>query len=137
MPASVDSTFRLICSRVSPVLHVNASVPFFSCRNCTVQSHDVTERVVDHGLIRETQMAPSTYLVDVYTLHAASAMAANTVMRSIFGAFIPLAGQPMYRALGLGWGNSLLGFFAIALIPIPILFVKYGEELRRKFPVKL
>ncbi|KAH7034290.1 major facilitator superfamily domain-containing protein [Macrophomina phaseolina] len=82
-------------------------------------------------------MAPSTYLVDVYTLHAASAMAANTVMRSIFGAFIPLAGQPMYRALGLGWGNSLLGFFAIALIPIPILFVKYGEELRRKFPVKL
>ncbi|EOD48443.1 mfs multidrug transporter [Neofusicoccum parvum] len=82
-------------------------------------------------------MAPNTYLVDVYTLHAASAMAANTVMRSIFGAFVPLAGQPMYKALGLGWGNSLLGFVAIALIPIPIFFVKYGEKLRAKFPVKL
>lgn len=82
-------------------------------------------------------MAPNTYLVDVYTLHAASAMAANTVLRSLFGAFIPLAGQPMYKALGLGWGNSLLGFVAIALIPIPVLFVKYGEALRSKFPVKL
>ncbi|KAL0256281.1 hypothetical protein SLS55_008674 [Diplodia seriata] len=82
-------------------------------------------------------MAPNTYLVDVYTMHAASAMAANTVLRSLFGAFVPLAGQPMYKALGLGWGNSLLGFVAIALIPIPVLFVKYGEALRSKFPVKL
>nr|QPF70305.1 major facilitator superfamily transporter [Lasiodiplodia theobromae] len=82
-------------------------------------------------------MAPNTYLVDVYTLHAASAMAANTVLRSTFGAFIPLAGQSMYEALGLGWGNSLLGFVAIALIPIPVFFVKYGEALRKKYPVKL
>lgn len=82
-------------------------------------------------------MAPNTYLVDVYTLHAASAMAANTVLRSTFGAFIPLAGQSMYEALGLGWGNSLLGFVAVALIPIPVFFVKYGEALRKKYPVKL
>lgn len=82
-------------------------------------------------------MAPNTYLVDVYTMHAASAMAANTVLRSTFAAFIPLAGQPMYRALGLGWGNSLLGFVAIALIPIPLLFVKYGATLRTRFVVKL
>ena len=88
-------------------------------------------------LTEAVQMAPNTYLVDVYTMHAASAMAANTVLRSAFGAFVPLAGQPMYRALGLGWGNSLLGFVAVALIPIPVLFVKYGEALRRKYPVKL
>ncbi|KAF2090364.1 MFS general substrate transporter [Saccharata proteae CBS 121410] len=82
-------------------------------------------------------MAPNTYLVDVYTRHAASAMAANTVLRSVFAAFVPLGGQEMYAKLGLGWGNSLLAFVSIVLIPIPVLFVRYGERLRTKFQVKL
>ncbi|KAK5171527.1 hypothetical protein LTR16_011779, partial [Cryomyces antarcticus] len=37
-------------------------------------------------------MCIQTYLVDAFTVHAASAMAANTVLRSIFGALLPLAG---------------------------------------------
>ncbi|KAI9827415.1 MAG: hypothetical protein M1819_006956 [Sarea resinae] len=78
-----------------------------------------------------------TYLVDAFTLHAASAMAANTILRSLFGALLPLAGQKMYNTLGLGWGNSLLGFIALALIPIPIIFCKYGEVIRTRYPVKL
>ncbi|KAF2138301.1 uncharacterized protein K452DRAFT_328851 [Aplosporella prunicola CBS 121167] len=82
-------------------------------------------------------MAPNTYLVDVYTRHAASAMAANTVLRSVVAAFVPLAGQDMYAALGLGWGNSLLGFVALALVPIPIFFVKYGERIRRSEKLRL
>jgi hypothetical protein len=36
----------------------------------------------------------------------------------------------MYEALGLGWGNSLLGFFALAMVPLPILFWKNGERFR-------
>jgi hypothetical protein len=36
----------------------------------------------------------------------------------------------MYEALGLGWGNSLLGFIALAMAPIPVLFWMYGEQLR-------
>lgn len=48
----------------------------------------------------------STYLVDAFTIYAASAMAANTVLRSLAGAFLPLAGPAMYRRLGLNWGNS-------------------------------
>jgi len=36
----------------------------------------------------------------------------------------------MYDALGLGWGNSLLGFISLALIPLPILFYIFGERLR-------
>lgn len=42
----------------------------------------------------------------------------------------------MYDKLGLGWGNSLLGFIAVALIPVPILFMKYGEFLRKKFAIR-
>ncbi|KAF1920046.1 major facilitator superfamily domain-containing protein [Ampelomyces quisqualis] len=75
-------------------------------------------------------MTIQTYLVDAFTTHAASAIAANTVLRSIFGALVPLFGLSMYDALGLGWGNSLLGFIGLAFIPIPIFFRLYGERIR-------
>jgi multidrug resistance protein len=78
-----------------------------------------------------TFMPIQTYLVDAFTIHAASAIAANTVLRSLVGAFLPLAGPKMYAALGLGWGNSLLAFIAIALAPISWIFFKYGERIRK------
>lgn len=36
----------------------------------------------------------------------------------------------MYQALGDGWGNSLLAFLALAMVPIPILLIKHGEKIR-------
>jgi hypothetical protein len=71
-----------------------------------------------------------TYLTDSYTIYAASVLAANTVLRSLVGALLPLAGPTMYKALGLGWGNSLLGFIALAMVPLPIIFWKFGERIR-------
>ncbi|KAM6504581.1 hypothetical protein FSOLCH5_015323 [Fusarium solani] len=73
----------------------------------------------------------TTYLVDCYPAEAASSMAASTVFRSLAGAFLPLAGQPMYDALGLGWGNSLLGFICIGMIPFPLVFYRYGGRMRK------
>lgn len=64
------------------------------------------------------------YLVDAFTVFAASSLAANTVVRSVAGAVLPLAGLSMYDALGLGWGNSLLGFIALALAPLPFWISK-------------
>ena len=84
---------------------------------------------VGMGLIT-TFMPIITYLIDAYTLYSASVLAANTVLRSMMGALLPLAGPSMYKALGLGWGNSLLGFIALALIPLPIIFWRYGERIR-------
>ncbi|OJD18068.1 hypothetical protein AJ78_01898 [Emergomyces pasteurianus Ep9510] len=82
-------------------------------------------------------MTGSTYIVDAFTVHAASAMAASTVLRSLVGAVLPLCGLKMYGALGLGWGNSLLGFIALAMTPIPWVFYQYGERVRtsKKFRV--
>lgn len=77
-----------------------------------------------------TFMPIQTYLVDAFTIHAASAIAANTVLRSLVGAFLPLAGPAMYSALGLGWGNSLLAFIALALSPISWIFYRYGQQIR-------
>lgn len=81
-------------------------------------------------------MCVSTYLIDTYTVYAASALAANTVIRSVMGAVLPLAGQRMYGALGLGWGNSLLAFIALALVPVPFVLLKWGERLRKRFEIK-
>lgn len=72
----------------------------------------------------------TTYLIDSYPVEAANAMAAMTVLRSIGGMLLPLAGRSMYRALGYGWGNSLLGFICVGLTPLPWLFYMYGGKLR-------
>lgn len=84
-------------------------------------------------------MCLNTYLVDAFTRYAASALAANTILRSVLGAVFPLFGLQMYGALGLGWGNSLLAFLSIGLIPIPFFFYWYGERIRThpKFQVTL
>ena len=58
-------------------------------------------------------------------------MAANTVLRSVVAAVLPLAGPKMYAKLGYGWGNSLLGFVAVLLLPIPLVFKKYGKRMRK------
>lgn len=86
-----------------------------------------------------SMMTIQTYLVDAFTRHAASVIAANTVLRSLFGAVLPLAGLPMFDSLGLGWGNTLLGFIGVAFIPVPVLFRFYGERIRTnpKFQVQL
>lgn len=81
-------------------------------------------------------MSINLYLIDAFTIYAASALAANAVIRSIAGAVLPLAGERMYGALGLGWGNSLLAFIAVALIPVPWFLYTKGEWLRNKFPMK-
>ena len=73
------------------------------------------------------------YLVDAYTIYAASALAANTILRSIGGGLLPLAGQSMYASLGYGWGNSLLGFILIGFTPVILLLYRYGEYVRTKW----
>ncbi|KAI0397015.1 major facilitator superfamily domain-containing protein [Xylariaceae sp. FL0594] len=79
-----------------------------------------------------------TYLVDAFGPEAAaSALAANLIIRSPFGALLALAAPPLYAKLGLGWGNSVLGFITLAFSPVPWLFSRYGEWLRNRFPVKL
>ncbi|RYP75276.1 hypothetical protein DL771_002496 [Monosporascus sp. 5C6A] len=83
-------------------------------------------------------MSSTTYLIDAYTLYAASAIAATTFLRSLGGALLPLAGGPMFAALGMGWGSSLLAFVAVAVLPMPIILLRYGERIRQKtlFDVK-
>ena len=84
-----------------------------------------------------TFLSSQTYMIDAFPNYAASSIAALTIIRSLFGAFLPMAGLSLYNALGLGWGNSLLGFVATAMIPIPFIFYKYGKYLRVNYPLQL
>ncbi|KAF3806023.1 Citrinin biosynthesis cluster MFS transporter mrr1 [Colletotrichum gloeosporioides] len=77
----------------------------------------------------------SNYLAGAYGIYAASALAGNAVMRSMFGGTLPLAGASMYRALTPQWAGTLCGLLELALIPIPIIFWRYGERIRAKSPV--
>ncbi|KAI0102652.1 cycloheximide resistance protein [Nemania sp. FL0031] len=76
-----------------------------------------------------------TYLVDAFTIYAASALASNTIIRSVAGAVLPLAGLSLYDRLGYGWGNSLLAFIAILFLPVSFAILKYGELLRTRYPI--
>ena len=76
-------------------------------------------------------MSVQTYLVDAYTLHAASVTAASAVLRSLLGALLPLCGLQLYDQLGLGWGNTLLGLLCLVLAPVPWVLHSFGEKMRR------
>jgi multidrug resistance protein len=75
-------------------------------------------------------MALLNYLVDAYKIFAASAIAAAGTTRSVCGAALPFAAQPMYNKLGVPWACSLLGFLSLGLAVIPFVFMWKGEELR-------
>lgn len=62
-------------------------------------------------------------------------MAGNSVIRSVIGATLPLAGPRMYKSLNPHWAGTTLGLIQVACIPIPFLFYKYGYKIRMKSPL--
>lgn len=72
------------------------------------------------------------YLIDAYTIYAASVLAANSVLRSMFGAIFPLFTTYMYDNLGIHWASTIPAFLALACVPFPFLFYKYGPVIRKK-----
>lgn len=74
----------------------------------------------------------TNYLIDAYTIFAASVLAANTVLRSFFGAAFPLFTRDMYETLGTQWASSVPGFLALLMVPVPFVLYKYGAIIRSK-----
>ncbi|KAB8203900.1 major facilitator superfamily domain-containing protein [Aspergillus parasiticus] len=73
----------------------------------------------------------NNYLVDTYQHQAASALAAKTFLRSIWGASTVLFTEQMYDRLGDQWASTLLAFIALACCAIPYVFYFKGETIRR------
>ncbi|KAI0131958.1 major facilitator superfamily domain-containing protein [Xylariales sp. AK1849] len=76
--------------------------------------------------------AALNYLVDTFQMYAASAVAANTFLRSIFAAAFPLVVTPLYHNIGVGPGLSIFGGFAALMVPVPFIFYVYGKRIRAR-----
>ncbi|KAF4984058.1 hypothetical protein FZEAL_671 [Fusarium zealandicum] len=74
--------------------------------------------------------AALNYLVDTFQAYAASAIGANTFLRSCFAAAFPLVVTPMYHNIGTGPSSCITGGFAALLIPVPFVFYRYGKRIR-------
>lgn len=72
------------------------------------------------------------YMVDSYTIYAASVLAANSALRSLFGAAFPLFTTYMYHNLGIHWASCIPAFLSVACIPFPIIFYIYGPRIRKR-----
>jgi MFS family permease len=72
------------------------------------------------------------YIIDSYLMYAASAVAANTVLRSACAAASPLFTNYMFDSLGIGGAGSLIGGVALLLMPIPFVSYKYGAAIRAR-----
>lgn len=86
------------------------------------------------GLSIVTFVLPTTtYLIEVFRQRAAGTVDASAVLRCLVGGVLPLCVNSLYARFGLGWGNTLLAFIALAFAPLPWLFYKKGEGLRERF----
>ncbi|PVH73714.1 MFS general substrate transporter [Cadophora sp. DSE1049] len=74
----------------------------------------------------------NNYLVDSYQHQAASALAAKTLIRSLWGAATVLFTKQMYDRLGYQWASSLLAFISLACCAIPYVFYFYGARIRKR-----
>lgn len=71
------------------------------------------------------------YIMNSYgSLHGASALSANSLLRYAGGGAFPLFTVQMFSAMGIGWASSLLGFVSMALVPVPWVLYKYGKRIR-------
>ena len=72
------------------------------------------------------------YIVDAYLMFAASAIAGNTFMRSLFACIFPLFAAYMFDGIGINWGMTLIGCVSALLVPMPFFFHFRGKNIRAK-----
>lgn len=95
-----------------------------------------------------------SYIIDTYLFAAATALAATTVIRSLFGFAFPLVrltwpendylsleltnittfhvqfANQMYTTLNPRFAGLILALITVLFIPIPLLFLKFGPKIR-------
>ena len=72
------------------------------------------------------------YLLDSYTIYAASVLAAASILRSLIGAAFPLFTAQLFDGLGIHWASSIPAFLTIACLPFPFVMYKRGETIRMR-----
>lgn len=76
-------------------------------------------------------MSGVLYLIEVYLVHANSALAINNFLRCVIAATFPLYATDLLVDAGLGVGGSVIGSICFALSPVAFLFWRYGRTIRQ------
>ena len=130
--------FRLPLSNVGAVLVPLSLFWFAWCAEYHVDCAVTISSTVFFGLGQITIMnSVQNYYIDSFSKYAASAIAAGTVFRSIFGGVVPLFAPVLFDKVGYGWGISVFAFCALVLTPSPLLFYYFGERVRKRFAIEL
>lgn len=74
----------------------------------------------------------TNYLVDSYTVFAASALTVCICGRAVLGATFPLFARGIYEKLGVHWGSTIPACLALVCTPFPFVFYRYGPDIRAR-----
>lgn len=72
------------------------------------------------------------YLLDSYTIYAASVLAASAILRAFVGAAFPLFTTYMFDNLGIHWASSIPAFLTVGCLWFPFVMYRYGARIRMK-----
>ncbi|KAJ7606551.1 MFS polyamine transporter [Mycena polygramma] len=93
---------------------------------------DIGVALVGIGIILNFQSI-QIYVVDAFTLYAASALAAVSFLRALCGFAFPLFAEQMYKKLGYGKSDTILAAIAVVIgCPAPWLLWNYGKQIRMR-----
>ncbi|KAH8665543.1 major facilitator superfamily domain-containing protein [Ilyonectria robusta] len=74
--------------------------------------------------------AALNYVVDTFAKYGASAVAANTFLRSSLASIFPPLVSRIYGRLGIVWASNMLAIIALLMVPIPWVFYYQGRKFR-------
>lgn len=79
----------------------------------------------------------SVLLVDIHPSQAATASAANNLLRCEIGAAFAAVIAPMINGIGTGWSYTLMALLAVITVPGLLLSMRYGIRWRKAKATKL
>ncbi|TFK68727.1 MFS general substrate transporter [Pluteus cervinus] len=73
-----------------------------------------------------------TYLADCYGIYASSALAGQSLFRTLVGSVFPLFVDKVFAAMTYKWANVLFAGVAVLLTPVPFVLFFWGSSLRMR-----
>ncbi|KAM7214802.1 Major facilitator superfamily domain containing protein [Rhypophila decipiens] len=83
------------------------------------------------GIVLVT-ISTTNYLVDSYTIYAASALTVCICGRAVCGAVFPLFVRSLFASVGVWWGLLIPTFLSLLCLPFPFWFLCYGPAIRAR-----
>ncbi|KAL2139655.1 hypothetical protein VTI28DRAFT_4880 [Corynascus sepedonium] len=83
------------------------------------------------GIVLVT-IGSTNYLVDAYTIYAASALTVCICGRAVWGAVFPLFVRSMFTSLGVWWSLAIPAVLSLICLPFPFVFYRFGPEIRAR-----